>query len=146
MSDPRGRLRLVGLVGGCTSAGLHATNGCERNADPGEVCWCLHWQALGSCLRTRPVLESARIASAFLARPASQSRVGRGPLRPVLKHGPRSLTCARAIGRTKPKCAVKAKDALASEGRSLTGAAPALGIDLASCRAARAYTLGPERW
>ena len=52
----------------------------------------------------------------------------------------------QAIGRTKPKGVVKAKGTLVSEGRSRKGAAPALCIDLVSCRAARAYTLGPERW
>ena len=44
-----------------------------------------------------------------LARPVILSRVGRRRLRPVLKHGPRSLTCVRVIGLTKPKGAVKAK-------------------------------------
>ena len=42
------------------------------------------------------------------ARPALLSRLCRWPLRPVLKHGPRSLTGARAIGFTKPKGAAKA--------------------------------------
>lgn len=51
------------------------------------------------------------LASVFckLARLACRRRVGRRPLRPVLKHGPRSLTRARVIGCTKPKGAVKAK-------------------------------------
>ena len=31
------------------------------------------------------------------------------PIRPVLKHGPRSLTCARVIGLTKPKGEMKVK-------------------------------------
>jgi hypothetical protein len=43
------------------------------------------------------------------ARLAFLSRVGRRRLRPVLKHGPRSLTCVRVIGLTKLKGAVKAK-------------------------------------
>ena len=47
--------------------------------------------------------------ASLLVRVASLSRVVRRPLRPVLKHGPRSFTCARAIGLTKPKGAVKAK-------------------------------------
>ena len=45
-----------------------------------------------------------------LLRVASLSRVGRWPLRPVLKHGPRSLTCVRVIEFSKLKGAVKAKD------------------------------------
>ena len=38
-------------------------------------------------------------------------------MQPVLKHGPRSLTCMRAIGLTKPSGAVKAKSCLQLEGR-----------------------------
>ena len=65
-------------------------------------------QALPAGLRARRVLERSRIASISLMRAASLSRVGRWPLRPVLKHGPRSLTCTRVVGCTKPKGAVKA--------------------------------------
>ena len=36
-------------------------------------------------------------------------RTSRHPIRPVLKHGPRSLTCARVTGCTKPKGAMKVK-------------------------------------
>jgi len=50
------------------------------------------------------------------------SRVGRRRLRPVLKHGPRSLTRERVVGHTKPVGAVKAKAAFAAEGRSPQGA------------------------
>ena len=62
-----------------------------------------------SWLRVRRVAKGARIASVSLARPPSQTRVGRRNLRPVLKHGPRSVTNVRVIGFTKPKGAVKAK-------------------------------------
>lgn len=34
------------------------------------------------------------------------------PIRPVLKHGPRSLACARVIGSTKPKGEMKVKERL----------------------------------
>ena len=57
------------------------------------------------------------IASDSLLRFTSLCRVGRWRLRPVLKHGPRSLTCMRAIGLTKPSGAVKAKSSLLLEGR-----------------------------
>jgi hypothetical protein len=57
------------------------------------------------------------IASDSLLRFTSLCRVGRWRLRPVLKHGPRSLTCMRAIGLTKPSGAVKAKSCLQLEGR-----------------------------
>ena len=57
------------------------------------------------------------IASDSLLRFTSLCRVGRRRLRPVLKHGPRSLTCMRAIGLTKPSGAVKAKSCLQLEGR-----------------------------
>ena len=63
----------------------------------------------------------------LLARSPSLSRVGRRRLRPVLKHGPRSLTGARVIGwqaqrRSESKCGVT----------PATAAAPALLFDLAS--------------
>ena len=86
---------------------------------------------------------ASRVSS--MARAASLSRVGRRPLRPVLKHGPRSLTCARVIESTKLMGAVKAKGSLSLRGDP-QGAAPSLRIDLASCGAERAHTLGPERW
>ena len=38
----------------------------------------------------------------LLLRSAFPYRVGRRRLRPVLKHGPRSLTCIRVVGLTKP--------------------------------------------
>ena len=43
-------------------------------------------------------------------------RVCRRRLRPVLKHGPRSLTCMQVTGLTKPHGAVKAKGCLQPEG------------------------------
>ena len=73
-------------------------------------------EAPGHWLRRRRVAKEARIASAFLARLPSQLRVGRRRLRPVLKHGPRSLTCERVIGFTKPKGAVKAKVTFVAQG------------------------------
>ena len=60
-------------------------------------------------LRARRVVKGARISSFVLERLPSQTRVGRRNLRPVLKHGPRSVTNVRVIGLTKPKGAVKAK-------------------------------------
>ena len=36
-------------------------------------------------------------------------RPSQPPIRPVLKHGPRSLTCAQVIGLYKPKGAMKVK-------------------------------------
>ena len=66
-------------------------------------CDLSHW-------RTRGVLVTGSIVYAKSARPphgaritlgrrrAAQRRVGRCSTRPVLKHGPRSLTCARVIG------------------------------------------------
>ena len=52
-----------------------------------------------------------------LLRPVFLYRVGWWRLRPVLKHGPRSLTCIRVNGSTKPIGAVKAKGFSKSEGR-----------------------------
>ena len=51
----------------------------------------------------------------------------------------------RVIELSKLKGAVKAK-AACSLGVITLCATPALRVDLASCGAARAYTLGPERW
>ena len=52
----------------------------------------------------------------------------------------------RVVEFTKLKGAVKAKGTWYLRGDPVTGAAPALRIDLVSCGAARACTLGPERW
>ena len=49
-------------------------------------------------LCARRVIEETRIASNALLQSPSLCRVGRWPLRPVLKHGPRSLTRARGVG------------------------------------------------
>lgn len=70
---------------------------------------------------------------------------------PVLKHGPRSLTCARVIGTAKPKGVMKVKVDLASTegGWVALRCSPALPgrlVLIASRGAPRAYTLGPERW
>ena len=75
-------------------------------------------------LRVRRVLEWSRISSISLMRAASLLRVGRRPLRPVLKHGPRSLTCARVIESTKLMGAVKAKGSPSPRGDPLTGRSP----------------------
>ena len=64
-------------------------------------------------------LEETRIASNALLRSPSLCRVGQRSLRPVLKHGPRSLTCMRAIELTKLKGVVKAKSSLLLEGGSV---------------------------
>ena len=138
---------------GCTSPAARATNRSPRNEDPGEVRWRPSGRpASPGLLSPRPAGTRAVSYSEhpLLVRTASLSRVGRRSLRPVLKHGPRSLTCARANGCTKPRGAVKAKGTSGVRGTILLfaggGAVPALCIDLASCRAARAYPLGPERW
>ena len=70
-------------------------------------------------LCARRVIEETRIASNALLQSPSLCRVGRWPLRPVLKHGPRSLTCMRAIELTKLKGVVKAKSSLLLEGGSV---------------------------
>ena len=96
-----------GLFQCCTSLVLHATN--RWYCASGRMKFkFLGAQALPPGLQRRRVTEWSRIASISLMRAASLSRVGRRPLRPVLKHGPRSLTCVRVIGCTKLKGAVKA--------------------------------------
>lgn len=71
---------------------------------------------------------------------------------PVLKHGPRSLTCARVIGTCKPKGEMKVKIGVRAsmEGgwaAQLCGLAlPGRLVLIARRGAPRAYTLGPERW
>ena len=50
----------------------------------------------GDC-RQCPLTAIARRAG--VSRPTRRRwRIGRSPVRPVLKHGPRSLTCARVVG------------------------------------------------
>ena len=51
----------------------------------------------------------------------SRREIGRLPTRPVLKHGPRSLTCVQVNGRTKPRGEMKVKGGRSSDlrGRSL---------------------------
>lgn len=79
---------------------------------------CPHGLAAPGVLASGPTgHEWTCIASDSLLRFTSLCRVGRRRLRPVLKHGPRSLTCMRAIGLTKPSGAVKAKSCLQLEGR-----------------------------
>ena len=70
-----------------------------------------------SWLPTRRVIEETRIASNALLQFPSLCRVGQRSIRPVLKHGPRSLTCMQAIELTKLKGAVKAKSSLSARGR-----------------------------
>ena len=79
---------------------------------------CPHGLLAPGVLASNPTgHEWTCIASDSLLRFTSLCRVGRWRLRPILKHGPRSLTCMRAIGLTKPSGAVKAKSCLQLEGR-----------------------------
>lgn len=78
--------------------------------------------------------------------------------RPVLKHGPRSLTCARVTGiKSKPRGAVKAwgphglcrRGPLREDGRSFptgAGGQHSRGASAPAAGAPGAHTLGPERW
>ena len=158
------RVRLAGLrsartvpVGvprsGCISGALYATSRWEWTKGRGLVggsasfvlpargLWLCSRRAEGSGLVQRvPLTGTAR---------RSPSRVGRRRLRPVLKHGPRSLTRAQVGWFSKPSGVVKAKADIAQlrdDPALVAGAIPALRIDLVSCGAARAHALGPERW
>lgn len=62
------------------------------------------------------------------------------PIRPVLKHGPRSLTCVRVNGRVNPYGARKLIGGIPSR------AAPPTDLDLLRRVRVRAYLSGPERW
>ena len=103
--------------GGCTSPAAGATYRWPgRNEVRGEVRRSALAGRPPSPRRLSPLPAGIRAVSYSehprsrgLVRTASLSRVGRRSLRPVLKHGPRSLTCARANGCTKPRGAVKAK-------------------------------------
>ena len=93
---------LVGWLGGCISPALHATNRWDSIEGVGEVQDSVLSPA--SLAPDRRVAKGARIASVSLARPPSLLRVGRRCLRPRLENtGPRSLTCVRVIGLSKPK-------------------------------------------
>ena len=50
----------------------------------------------GDCRQCPSTADVRRLARPVSAR--GRRRIGRSPVRPVLKHGPRSLTCARVIG------------------------------------------------
>ena len=114
VSDPQGLVARVSVSAGSISPALHATNRLAWTEVVGEV---LGLSLSPASLASGPAgTEPARTASVSLARLASLSRVGRRRLRPVLKHGPRSLTCARVTGFTKPTGVVKAK--ASAEGRS----------------------------
>ena len=79
-----------------------------------------------------------------------QWRIGRHPVGPVLKHGPRSLTCARVVGLYE----TRRRNESEGRSRSVRGrirrprtAAHCRPVSVACRRGgARAYTLGPERW
>ena len=80
-------------------------------------------------------------------------RIGRCSTRPVLKHGPRSLTCARVTGTlaTKPTGATKLRGASGPfpgriPSRSRGGRTAGPSRRHCSRGGARAHTLGPERW
>ena len=64
---------------------------------------CPHGLSAPGVLASGPTgHEWTCIASDSLLRFTSLCRVGRWRLRPVLKHGPRSLTCVRVQGRGNP--------------------------------------------
>ena len=71
-----------------------------------------------------------------------------GFIRPVLKHGPRSLPCARVFGWLKPTGAMKVKAASVAEVRTcLTGQAHHRPTYSTLRKVwVRAHLLGPERW
>ena len=115
VSDQQWRCCLADVSLGCISPAVYGRNCSERTEGLGWSCWFCR-QPWVSWLRTGQVRERTRIASNALLRFSSLCRVGRWPLRPVLKHGPRSLTCVRVIGLTKPKGVVKAKACLSGWG------------------------------
>ena len=82
----------------------------------------------------------------LLLRSGVPYRVGRRRLRPVLKHGPRSLTCVQVTGLTKPYGEVKAKGCLSVSGMIPHGRNPAISNHPRMLGIRRAHTLGPERW
>ena len=77
-------------------------------------------------------------------------RVCRHSTRPVLKHGPRSLTCARVIGRyeTQRRSESEGGPGLTQVGSLLFAGGRTTGPSRPRCRwgGAGACTLGPERW
>jgi len=95
-------------------------------------------------LAETPSLRSWRAARAFWACPrgicALPASACGHPIRPVLKHGPRSLTCVRVNGRVNPYGARKLTGGIPSR------AAPPTDLDLLRRVRVRAYLSGPERW
>ena len=130
----RRRLRAAPVLRGmCASRG---------HGRPGLRCNAADWRTTGR----RP----AQIDSQESARPL------RRHVRPVLKHGPRSLTCERAIeiveSQTRNESEVSS-DGTSGDPSSLVAAAhpratPSAGLLFGALlrRGPRAHTLGPERW
>ena len=115
-----------------------------------------------SCGHGRPGLRcNATVVRTTGRRPAQidsqeSARPLRRHVRPVLKHGPRSLTCERAIeiveSQTRNESEVSS-DGTSGDPSSLVAAAhpratPSAGLLLGALlrRGPRAHTLGPERW
>ena len=85
------------------------------------------------------VASSARLAACLDICALLASACGL-PIRPVLKHGPRSLTCVRVNGPANPQGARKLIGGIPLR------AAPPTDLDLLRRVRVRAYLSGPERW
>ena len=113
----------------------------------GEVVAFRKRQRPVSWLRSREACGRLVQQATLLLRSAIPFRVGRRRLRPVLKHGPRSLTCMRVVGLSKPEGAVKAKLCFVSaRDEGVKTCNPATSNQPRLLGVGRAYTLGPERW
>ena len=106
--------------------GVSLAGGCGRNcwaSGPQARPWAFASLRLGASRRRCPGSWPDRLETGSyseqprLLRPVFRVyRVGWWKLRPVLKHGPRSLTCMQANGLTKPIGAVKANGCLSVRG------------------------------
>ena len=97
--------RFVSEAFGRTSLALYATNCCFRARLVGRKVDL----SAGPLPSGSAATGIGVVSLSASARAAYLSRVGRWPLRPVLKHGPRSLTYVRVIEWSKLKGVVKAK-------------------------------------
>ena len=86
--------RLVSEALGCTSPALYATNCCLRARLFGRKVDL----SAGPLSSGTAVTGIGVVSLSASARAAYLLRVGRWPLPPVLKHGPRSLTYMQVIG------------------------------------------------
>lgn len=129
------------------------TEGTPRASRPPSPPGEFDWERLGNRV-SRPLICDRRGAGRACIVCQGWWQVCRHSTRPVLKHGPRSLTCARVIGRYETQRRSESEGRLSatqvgsSLPRAICGGWRTTGPSRLRRQwgGARACTLGPERW